>query len=160
MVLAPTVLEKPVPIPLAENSTIPAAEFTPELSLHSDREEKPYDSPPRLNALRGLMFSIGLKNLGKTREAEQLQAESPFVPISEPQTQLEPEPEPILRPEIDRTVIARTFTPFPEPVPVSQGGDDSARDPSAQRVRSGPGAGDRARDLRRVPDPSLQARSI
>ena len=118
---APVVLEKPLPITLAETFAIPAAEPIREVSPHSNREEKPYDSPPRLNALRGLLTSIGLKNLGKTRELEQLHAESPFVPARDTEVErvATPKPEPEPGPKIEPTVIARTFTPFPEPAPVS-----------------------------------------
>jgi len=106
----PAAPEKVAPIAVAEAAPFAAEESVADEAHHEAQEEKPDESPSRLNGLRGLLFSIGLKNLGKTRELEQLQAESPFVPVRE--TKAEPEA------EIERTVIARTFTPYVEPAPV------------------------------------------
>jgi hypothetical protein len=111
----PVIIEKIVPIAVVEETPIAAAESIPDEAPHSDWNEKPYESPSRLYGLRGLLFSIGLKNLARTRELEQLEAASPFVPARESKAEPVPEPEP----EIERTVIARTFTPFVEPVPAS-----------------------------------------
>jgi hypothetical protein len=71
------------------------------------REEDPKQSGSRLNGLRGLIFSIGLKNLGKTRSVAEQPEPSSMAPVAEP----EPVPE--------RTVVARSFTPFTEPVEVA-----------------------------------------
>jgi hypothetical protein len=119
VVLEPVELETDAPNAAAEMTSIPAAESIPDEAPHSIRDEKAYESAPRLNALRGLLFSIGLKNLGKMKESEQLQAESPFVLGQDINAERVPEPEPELIPEIERTVISRTFTPFSEPVPVA-----------------------------------------
>jgi uncharacterized protein involved in exopolysaccharide biosynthesis len=110
----PDILEEVTPIANSEATPIVAAESVVDEGPHIDREEKPYESPSRLNGLRGLLFSIGLKKLSKARELEQLEIESPFVPARE--TKAEPEPEP--EPKIERTVIARAFAPFAEPAPV------------------------------------------
>ena len=113
----PIFVEKVAPIIVAETIPIAFAESVPNEAPHLDRDEMPYESPSRLNGLRGLLFSFGLKNLGKAKELEQLEAESPFVPAREikPEQRVVPEAEP----EVERTVIARTFTPFAEPIPVA-----------------------------------------
>jgi hypothetical protein len=49
-----------------------------------------------------LLFSLGLKNLGKAREAAALEEEAPLPVESEP----------------ERTIIAQTFSQFATPVPV------------------------------------------
>ena len=96
---------------------IAVAESIPDEVSQIDREEKSYESPSRLSGLRGMLFSIGLKNLGRAKELENLEAESPFANARE--TKPEPEPEPGPPPEPERAVISRTFTPFAEPVPIA-----------------------------------------
>jgi polysaccharide biosynthesis transport protein len=66
-------------------------------------EENPFTAESRLNGLRGLLFSLGLKNLSKNRGTVPQDEESLPPPESESET----------------TVLSRTFTPFAEPVPVS-----------------------------------------
>jgi hypothetical protein len=76
-----------------------AAEEVPQIDI----EGNPYETESQLNGLRGLLFSLGLKNLRKNRGSAPADEES--LPP------LENEPE--------HTVLARSFTPFPEAVPVS-----------------------------------------
>jgi hypothetical protein len=127
----PIVIEKVAPIAIAEVTPI-AAESTPEEAFHADLEEKPYESPSRLNGLRGLIFSIGLKNLGKARGLAPLEDESPLIPKSESKSKPVPEPEDM--------AVARPFTPFAEPVPVV---------PSPAEVKS---ASNSAREVTTLPE--------
>jgi uncharacterized protein involved in exopolysaccharide biosynthesis len=90
------------PIFTEEAAAVAAAESVQDAALQREEEKIPFEHPSRLNPLRGLLFSLGLKNLGKTRNAAQLEEKSALPAENEP----------------ERTVIARGFTPFAEPVPV------------------------------------------
>jgi hypothetical protein len=80
-----------------------AQEIAPEKVLQLDREENPYEAESRLNGLRGLLFSLGLKNLGKKAES------APDDEVSLPPLKSKQEP----------TVLTRSFTTFAEPLPAS-----------------------------------------
>ena len=103
----PIVVEKVAPIAVAEMTPIAAAESALDEARHSDREEKSYESASRLNGLRSLIFSIGLKNLAKGGELTPLRDESPSIPANESES------------EPGHTVAARAFTQIAEPVPVA-----------------------------------------
>jgi hypothetical protein len=79
-----------------------AEEVAPEEAPQLEIEKSPYETQSRLNSLRGVLFSLGLKNLSKSRGA---------APAGE-------EPSPSLENEPDHTVLARRFTPFAESAPV------------------------------------------
>jgi hypothetical protein len=79
-----------------------AEEAAPEEVREPDHEVKPNEPESRLNPLRGLSFSLGLKNLGKARGVVAREETSPLP----------------LQSEVERTGITRSFTPFAEPVPV------------------------------------------
>ncbi len=113
---APVAVERVEPMPVAEAApryvaevapavvaeAAPVAEVVPE-EVHREREEVPIEPPSRLNPLRGLLFSLGLRNLGKTRDAAPLEEPSPLPVETEP----------------ERTILARSYTPFAEPVLVA-----------------------------------------
>jgi uncharacterized protein involved in exopolysaccharide biosynthesis/Mrp family chromosome partitioning ATPase len=84
----------------------PAAEPMPAALPQVQLDDHSHESQSRLNGLRGLLFSLGLKNLSKSADLP-ADDEDPILP-------LDGEPE--------RTVLAHTFTPFadpePEPAPV------------------------------------------
>jgi hypothetical protein len=69
-------------------------------------EEAPQSAASRLSGLRGLLFSLGLKNLNEPRETEARTAPAAV-----------PTPPPESAPE--GPVVVRTFVPYPEPAPVS-----------------------------------------
>ena len=80
-----------------------AKEVAPEKAPQLEIEKSPYETQSRLNSLRGVLFSLGLKNLSKSRGA---------APAGEePSPSLENEPEP--------KVLARGLTPFAESAPVT-----------------------------------------
>lgn len=117
---APEIESQPRWARLWENTSISAGDFVPQRAAESDRvaapvaaeeaapepaaqpaeEANPYETESRLNGLRGMLFSLGLKNLGKTRG---------LVEDEEPLQPMEGEQESI--------VLSRKFTPFAEPVP-------------------------------------------
>jgi uncharacterized protein involved in exopolysaccharide biosynthesis len=86
----------PVAVPVADEEA--AFEPAPQRALESN----PYETTSRLNGLRGMLFSLGLKNLSKARESGKVDEES-LLPLDE---------------EREHTVLAQKFTPFAEPVPV------------------------------------------
>ena len=104
---APVPVAKDVPLPVAEAAPIVVEEAAPvavsEVTPRRGWEGVPVETPSRLNPLRGLLFSLGLKNLGKARETTSLEKQSP-LPVEN---------------EAERTVIARTFSQFAEPVHVA-----------------------------------------
>ena len=95
------------PVPLWEPASSGrddfARETAPEKVLQLEQEDNPFEAESRLNGLRGLLFSLGLKNLGKTGESAP-HGENSLLPLESEQ---------------ERTVLARTFTPFAEPLPAS-----------------------------------------
>jgi hypothetical protein len=93
----------PAPVAVAEATPIPVVEAAREEAAYLDREEKPLASGSRLSGLRGLLFSLGLKNLNKTAEAAPPEEEAPLPMAREP----------------ERTASTRATAPFSEPVPVA-----------------------------------------
>jgi uncharacterized protein involved in exopolysaccharide biosynthesis/Mrp family chromosome partitioning ATPase len=90
---------------LAQTPFSPVAEPAPETELQPEPEENPYESPSKLNGLRGLLFSLGLKNLGKSRDFSAnglAHPDDPFLALAD---------------DSERTVLSHTFTPFAEPAP-------------------------------------------
>jgi Mrp family chromosome partitioning ATPase len=79
-----------------------AEEVAPEEAPQLEIEKSPYETHSRLNSLRGVLFSLGLKNLSKSRGVAQAGEES----------------SPSLENEPKHTVLARRFTPFAESAPV------------------------------------------
>jgi hypothetical protein len=90
--------------PVAATEAVPQAAPKPDPNQNVDQTEPHSEAFPesRLNGLRGMLFSLGLKNLGKARGSAS-EYRDPSLP-------LESEPEP--------TMLAHTFTPFAEPAPV------------------------------------------
>lgn len=85
-------------------------------------EERPHETASRLNSLRGLLFSRGLKDLSKMRASEPAGEES-LLPI-------EDEPE--------RTVVARDFAPIAAPDPVAVSASAARDDAPARPVVAEP----------------------
>ena len=83
--------EKAAPVAVSEAAPQPAAD--------PDQGRKPHASESRLKGLRGSLFSIGLKNLGKTQHAT-LPEGGPALPTES---------------ESERTVAADSITPLTEP---------------------------------------------
>jgi polysaccharide biosynthesis transport protein len=79
-----------------------AEKVAPQETPQFDAEKNPYETQSRLNSLRGVLFSLGLKNLSKSRGTAQADDE-----FSQP---MESKPE--------HTVLVRRFPPFGEPDPV------------------------------------------
>jgi uncharacterized protein involved in exopolysaccharide biosynthesis len=95
---------------LVQNPSSPVAEPAHEAELQPEPEANPYESKSKLNGLRGLLFSLGLKNLGKSGDFSAnglVHSDDPFLALAD---------------DSERTVLSHTFTPFaepgPEPVPV------------------------------------------
>ena len=90
---------------LLRAASSPAAPPLPVEVPGVQQDNQSHQSQPRLNGLRGLLFSLGMKNLSET---DNLSAD-----VEDPILALEGEPE--------RTVLSHTFTPFadlePDPVP-------------------------------------------
>ncbi len=103
----PTPGTEAAPMFAEEAAPIAVAQADPVEGLYRHREEVPFEPSSRLNPLRGLLFSLGLKNLGKTREAARLDEESPAA--------LKSEPEPAM--------IERTFSQFAAPVAIAAAED-------------------------------------
>lgn len=104
-----------VPDAASEAGAEIAEEVAPQETPQLDAEKNPYETESRLKSLRGVLFSLGLKNLSKSKGYTQADEESSLP--------LENEPE--------RTVLARRFTPFAEPDPV-------AANPAKAEVASAP----------------------
>ena len=92
--VAPIIVEKTAPIAVTE--------VVPEAAPHRGWEGTPVETPSRLNPLRGLLFSLGMKNLGNAKGSASLEEQAPLPDER----------------ESERTIIARTFSQFAEPVPV------------------------------------------
>jgi Mrp family chromosome partitioning ATPase len=91
-----------VPAAAPEAAAEIAEEVAPEEEPQLEIEKNPYETESRLSGLRGVLFSLGLKNLSKSRGSAQADEESSLPLESEP----------------EHTVLARRFTPFAEPAPV------------------------------------------
>lgn len=111
---APSVAEKIVSVAVP----LPASAGTPQNILLPDHEEQPIQSTSRLNALRGLIFSIGLKNLNKTRESLPLEEPSPLAPASAvaaiPVSPTAPEPQDTVRPAAPPIEFRKAQDPIKE----------------------------------------------
>ena len=97
---------------MSSGEAVPEAVPLPEQKENLFQGESHPES--RLNGLRGLLFSVGLKNLGKARGLASEHVES-LPPLKS-----EPEP----------TILAHTFTPFAGPAP-SADAPAAAKEPSA-----------------------------
>jgi uncharacterized protein involved in exopolysaccharide biosynthesis len=98
----------PLPVtastPIAREKAFSAAapKPVPDVALRRVSEANPALTPSRLDPLRGLLFSLGMKNLSKSRETASLDQQSSLLSES----------------HSERTIIARTFSQFAEPVAV------------------------------------------
>jgi hypothetical protein len=114
--IAPKAVEKPVPVAFPEVAPVAAApvvaeEVAPSVAEEAapvtvqDREHETavVPSASRLNPLRGLMFSLGLKNLERMKHGAPA-AEKPPAAVER---------------ESDRAIIERNLPQFAEPVPVT-----------------------------------------
>ena len=88
---------------LLRATSSPAAPPVPAEVPQMQPDLHPKESPSRLNGLRGLLFSLGLKNLGRIEDMP-LDDDDPIL---------------ALEGERERTVLAHTFTPFADPEPAS-----------------------------------------
>ena len=86
---------------LLRSASSPVPEPMPEFDLQKAPDANPYVSSSKLNGLRGLLFSLGLRNLGKSGNVS-ARVEDPFVDLDD---------------DSERTVLSHTFTPFTEPAP-------------------------------------------
>ncbi len=102
--------------PVAAPQAVPEEVPKPDRNENVNQTEPQSESLPesRLNGLRGMLFSLGLKNLGKARGSAS-DYDDPSLPP-------ESDPEP--------TILAHSFTPFPEPAPAV----DTPPSPKASNV--------------------------
>jgi polysaccharide biosynthesis transport protein len=93
------------PAPIAALESAPAALAVPPATPVHNEDINAGQVPSRLNPLRGVMFSLGLKNLNRARTGAAEQAETPAPVIANKKS--------------DRAVIERALSQFAEPVPVT-----------------------------------------
>ncbi|MGA8300228.1 MAG: hypothetical protein WB817_12140, partial [Terriglobales bacterium] len=100
---APSPVAEAAPVAYEEAAPVAAATPAPGVAPHRGWEANPAETTSRLSPLRGLLFSLGMKNLSKSRESASLDRQSASPAES----------------DSERTIIARTFSQFAEPVPVA-----------------------------------------
>jgi polysaccharide biosynthesis transport protein len=108
----------PMAVPVAADEAAPRLAPAPQ----GVDEENPHETASRLNSLRGLLFSRGLKNLSKMRESEPVGEES-VLPIEDEQ---------------ERTVLDRKFAPIAVPVPIAVSASPARDDAPALPVVAEP----------------------
>jgi hypothetical protein len=110
--VAPLAAAQVAPVAALETEAVSVPEIAPVAAwkevAHAEKDTVVFEAPSRLNPLRGLLFSVGLRNLNRAKAAAAVEDAS-VAPIARAPIESEQE----------RTVISRTFTQFAEPVAVS-----------------------------------------
>jgi hypothetical protein len=101
--IAPIAAGKVEPVAVRQAAPAVAPEAAPAVVRQPEREAIPDPSAPRLISLRGLLFSTGVKNLGKMRESVPQAESAPLLP----------------KIKTESTVAAPIASPLAEPVPIA-----------------------------------------